>query len=175
MLAMLFTVAVFSVGLSRARTVGDFSKRGKCEWSSNVVEYKQNKHTRKNKKSIRDPTMVRKLKFHEQKLLKKVDFISWKVDNNLQEVKVMRKFHIQKREDYTTWVEHFKHNIWNNKLRSIIILLQLQRTGPPNSLTRRENLWNWQKSAIQIRGKWSNARKALRDGSDTDSMGSREC
>lgn len=46
--------------------------------------------------------MVRKLKFHEQKLLKKVDFISWKVDNNLQEVKVMRKFHIQKREDYTT-------------------------------------------------------------------------
>lgn len=45
--------------------------------------------------------MVRKLKFHEQKLLKKVDFISWKVDNNLNEVKVMKKYHIQKREDYT--------------------------------------------------------------------------
>ncbi|CAH0405685.1 unnamed protein product [Chilo suppressalis] len=47
--------------------------------------------------------MVRKLKFHEQKLLKKVDFISWKVDNNLHEVKVMKKYYIQKREDYTKY------------------------------------------------------------------------
>jgi hypothetical protein len=45
--------------------------------------------------------MVRKLKYHEQKLLKKVDFISWEVDNNLHEVKVMRRYCIQKREDYT--------------------------------------------------------------------------
>lgn len=45
--------------------------------------------------------MVRALKFHEKKLLKKVDFISWKVDNNLNEVKVMKKYFIQKREDYT--------------------------------------------------------------------------
>lgn len=49
--------------------------------------------------------MVRKLKFHEQKLLKKVDFISWKVDNNISEVKVMKKYYIQKREDYTKYVE----------------------------------------------------------------------
>ncbi|XP_023939250.1 U3 small nucleolar ribonucleoprotein protein IMP3 [Bicyclus anynana] len=47
--------------------------------------------------------MVRKLKFHEQKLLKKVDFISWKVDNNLNEVKAMKKYYIQKREDYTKY------------------------------------------------------------------------
>lgn len=47
--------------------------------------------------------MVRKLKFHEQKLLKKVDFISWSLDNNLQEVRVMRKYNIQKREDYTAY------------------------------------------------------------------------
>lgn len=45
--------------------------------------------------------MVRKLKYHEQKLLKKVDFINWEVDNNLHEVKVLRKYHIEKREDYT--------------------------------------------------------------------------
>lgn len=45
--------------------------------------------------------MVRKLKFHEQKLLKKVDFINWKADNNLKEAKILRKYHIQKREDYT--------------------------------------------------------------------------
>uniref|UniRef100_UPI00398F04B5 U3 small nucleolar ribonucleoprotein protein IMP3 isoform X1 n=1 Tax=Pristiophorus japonicus TaxID=55135 RepID=UPI00398F04B5 len=47
--------------------------------------------------------MVRKLKFHEQKLLKKVDFISWEVDNNLSEVKVLRRFRIQRREDYTKY------------------------------------------------------------------------
>ena len=47
--------------------------------------------------------MVRKLKYHEQKLLKKVDFINWEVDNNLHEVKVMKKFCIQKREDYTMY------------------------------------------------------------------------
>lgn len=49
--------------------------------------------------------MVRKLKYHEQKLLKKVDFINWEVDNNLHEVKVLRKYHIEKREDYTKWVK----------------------------------------------------------------------
>ncbi|XP_059915695.1 U3 small nucleolar ribonucleoprotein protein IMP3 [Gadus macrocephalus] len=47
--------------------------------------------------------MVRKLKFHEEKLLKKVDFINWEVDNNLHEVKVLRKYHIEKREDYTKY------------------------------------------------------------------------
>nr|CAG4641083.1 EOG090X0APJ [Eulimnadia texana] len=47
--------------------------------------------------------MVRKLKFHEQKLLKKVDFINWEVDNNLHEVKILKRYHIQKREDYTSY------------------------------------------------------------------------
>lgn len=47
--------------------------------------------------------MVRKLKFHEKKLLKKVDFMSWEVDNNLSEVKVMKKYYVQKREDYTRY------------------------------------------------------------------------
>ncbi|XP_063060561.1 U3 small nucleolar ribonucleoprotein protein IMP3-like [Engraulis encrasicolus] len=47
--------------------------------------------------------MVRKLKFHEQKLLKKVDFLNWEVDNNLQEVKILRKYHIERREDYTKY------------------------------------------------------------------------
>lgn len=45
--------------------------------------------------------MVRKLKFHEQKLLKKVDFITWKVDNAGHENKILRRYHIRKREDYT--------------------------------------------------------------------------
>jgi U3 small nucleolar ribonucleoprotein protein IMP3 len=44
--------------------------------------------------------MVRKLKYHEQKLLKKVDFLHWKNEHNLSEIKVLRRYHIQHREDY---------------------------------------------------------------------------
>ncbi|XP_043486523.1 U3 small nucleolar ribonucleoprotein protein IMP3 [Polistes fuscatus] len=47
--------------------------------------------------------MVRKLKYHEKKLLKKVDFISWEADNNLHEVKILRRFRIQKRSDYAKY------------------------------------------------------------------------
>jgi U3 small nucleolar ribonucleoprotein protein IMP3 len=58
--------------------------------------------------------MVRKLKFHEQKLLKKVDFINWEIDNNLHEIKIMKKFYIQKREDYT------KYNKLSREVRAIV-------------------------------------------------------
>uniref|UniRef100_A0AC34FGQ6 U3 small nucleolar ribonucleoprotein IMP3 n=1 Tax=Panagrolaimus sp. ES5 TaxID=591445 RepID=A0AC34FGQ6_9BILA len=46
--------------------------------------------------------MVRKLKFHEQKLLKKVDYVNWS-DNNVHEGKILRKFAIRKREHYSTY------------------------------------------------------------------------
>lgn len=45
--------------------------------------------------------MVRKLKFHEKKLLKKVDFINWQSDNTIHESKIMRRFQVEKRENYT--------------------------------------------------------------------------
>ncbi|XP_066999174.1 U3 small nucleolar ribonucleoprotein protein IMP3 isoform X1 [Anabrus simplex] len=57
--------------------------------------------------------MVRKLKYHEQKLLKKVDFISWEVDNNLHEVKIMKRYCVQKREDYT------KYNKLSRQIREL--------------------------------------------------------
>ena len=47
--------------------------------------------------------MVRKLKYHEQKLLKKVDFVSWKGERNIREIKILRKYHLEKREDYTKY------------------------------------------------------------------------
>lgn len=46
---------------------------------------------------------MRKLKFHEQKLLKKVDFLNWKNEKNLHEINVLRRYHIQDREDYTRY------------------------------------------------------------------------
>ena len=35
--------------------------------------------------------MPRKLKYHESKLLKKVDFLNWKADGNLREVAVLSR------------------------------------------------------------------------------------
>lgn len=46
---------------------------------------------------------MRKLKFHEKKLLKKVDFFNWEIDNNQHELKIMRKYRILKREQYTMY------------------------------------------------------------------------
>merc|ERR1712170_245407 len=43
---------------------------------------------------------MRQLKFHEKKLLKKVNFLSWKSEHNAREVEVMRRYHIQDRDDY---------------------------------------------------------------------------
>ena len=43
---------------------------------------------------------MRQLKHHEAKLLKKVDFLRWKQEDSLRELQVMRRYHIQDREDY---------------------------------------------------------------------------
>ncbi|PWN93576.1 putative IMP3-component of the U3 small nucleolar ribonucleo protein [Acaromyces ingoldii] len=43
---------------------------------------------------------MRQLKHHEQKLLKKHDFLNWKQDQSHREIKVMRRYHIQHRDDY---------------------------------------------------------------------------
>ena len=50
--------------------------------------------------------MVRKLKYHERKLLKKVDFISWKTDSNVREARILKRYHIERRDDYTKLDNH---------------------------------------------------------------------
>jgi len=47
--------------------------------------------------------MVRKLKYHEATLLRKLDFINWKSDQSVRENKVLRRYHVQDREDYHTY------------------------------------------------------------------------
>jgi hypothetical protein len=44
--------------------------------------------------------MVRKLKHHEQKLLRKVDFTTYKSDNDHRDAVVIRRYAIQKPQDY---------------------------------------------------------------------------
>ncbi|KAM0685665.1 U3 small nucleolar ribonucleoprotein imp3 [Conglomerata obtusa] len=43
---------------------------------------------------------MRKLKYHEQKLLKKVNFLEWKKSNTQREQKIVSKFFLQDRDDY---------------------------------------------------------------------------
>ncbi|CAM9267677.1 unnamed protein product [Scytosiphon promiscuus] len=46
---------------------------------------------------------MRKLKYHEQKLLKKVDFLQWKSDQNVREIQVLRRYLVQNRDDYVKY------------------------------------------------------------------------
>lgn len=69
--------------------------------------------------------MVRKLKYHEATLLRKLDFINWKSDSNVREVKVLRRYHIQDREDYHTYNKIVGHV---TKLTSV--LKQLDERDP---------------------------------------------
>jgi U3 small nucleolar ribonucleoprotein protein IMP3 len=48
---------------------------------------------------------MRQLKHHEKKLLKKVDFLQWKKDDDVREIKIIRRYHLQKREDYHKYVQ----------------------------------------------------------------------
>ncbi|CAB3408296.1 unnamed protein product [Caenorhabditis bovis] len=47
--------------------------------------------------------MVRKFKTHEQKLLKKTDFMQWQVDQQGRQGDMLRKFHVTKREHYALY------------------------------------------------------------------------
>ncbi|KAI9009090.1 hypothetical protein DFJ74DRAFT_686784 [Hyaloraphidium curvatum] len=80
--------------------------------------------------------MVRKLKYHEQKLLKKVDFLQWKSDQSLREIKVMRRYHVQKREDYV------KYNKLCGQIRKLANRLSLLDPRDPFRAAQTDALLN---------------------------------
>ena len=61
---------------------------------------------------------IRKLKYHEKKLLKKVDFL-WTSDDNVREGTILRRYHITNRNDYV------KYNRLAGKIHSYILKLKL--------------------------------------------------
>ncbi|EDO02535.1 hypothetical protein SS1G_05011 [Sclerotinia sclerotiorum 1980 UF-70] len=71
--------------------------------------------------------MVRKLKHHEQKLLRKVDFTTYASDNNHRDAAVIRRYAIQKPGDYQ------KYNRLCGSLRQLAHKLTLL---PPDSPAR---------------------------------------
>mmetsp|Transcript_4039 Transcript_4039/g.6069 ORF Transcript_4039/g.6069 Transcript_4039/m.6069 type:complete len:182 (-) Transcript_4039:269-814(-) len=46
---------------------------------------------------------MRQLKHHEKKLLRKVSLYSWKGEENIRVAKILRRYHIQNREDYVSY------------------------------------------------------------------------
>lgn len=70
---------------------------------------------------------MRKLKHHEYKLLRKADFLQWKRENNLREVRVSRRYHLGNPNEYYQYtkivgeVTHLCHKIQslppNDKVR----------------------------------------------------------
>lgn len=84
---------------------------------------------------------MRELKYHEKKLLKKVDFLNvsafykiiramlkagqWKEDAHNRETKVMRRYHIQDRDDY------HKYNKLCGQIRSYAHRLSLLPAQDP--------------------------------------------
>ncbi|KAK6528106.1 Small subunit (SSU) processome component [Arthrobotrys megalospora] len=74
--------------------------------------------------------MVRKLKHHEQRLLRKVDFLTWNSDSNHREHDIMRRYHIQDSATY------HKYNKLCGSIRQLAHkLAQL----PPDDEFRREH------------------------------------
>ncbi|KAL3424242.1 U3 small nucleolar ribonucleoprotein IMP3 [Phlyctema vagabunda] len=74
--------------------------------------------------------MVRKLKHHEQKLLRKVDFTTYASDNNHRDAAVIRRYAIQKPGDYQ------KYNRLCGSLKQIAHRLA---NLPPDSAFRRKH------------------------------------
>lgn len=77
---------------------------------------------------------LRKLQYHERKLLKKVDFLQWKSDQNVREVKILRRYHVQKREDYS------KYNRLTGSITKLCHRLRLLDAADPKRLALTQQL-----------------------------------
>ncbi|KAF4319209.1 hypothetical protein G195_006823 [Phytophthora kernoviae 00238/432] len=69
--------------------------------------------------------MGRQLKYHEQKLLKKVDLLEWRKENNLHEIKVIRRYRIPDREQY------HKYNRLAGHIRRVVARLKKRPANDP--------------------------------------------
>lgn len=79
---------------------------------------------------------MRKLKYHEKKILKKVDFVNWK--NNVKEVSIMRRYNIS-REEYHSY---FKLSMEIKKVAQEIVDLKDEATRVKLSEILIDKLYN---------------------------------
>ena len=79
---------------------------------------------------------MRKLKHHEQKLLKKVNFLEWKKDAGTREIAVLRRYHIQDREDYS------KYNKLVGQVTKLVSKLKTLKQNDEYRIAKTEQLAN---------------------------------
>jgi U3 small nucleolar ribonucleoprotein protein IMP3 len=80
---------------------------------------------------------MRQLKHHEAKVLKKVDFLHWKsTEDNVREIKVIRRYHIQKRDDY------IKYNKLSGQIKKVATKISLLDPRDPVRLAKEDQLLN---------------------------------
>jgi len=77
---------------------------------------------------------MRQLKFHEKKLLKKVNFLQWKNEHNHREVEVIRRYHLQDRDDYK------KYNNMCGMVTKLVNMLKQLDPRDPARLELTDNL-----------------------------------
>lgn len=68
---------------------------------------------------------MREFKHHEQKLLKRTDFLNWKKERNSHELQVVRRYHLQDREDYTRYSDQRLSYNFLDTASSAVSLLSL--------------------------------------------------
>ena len=77
---------------------------------------------------------MRKLKFHEQKLLKHTDLLNWKKDQNVRELHVVRRYHVQNRDDYQ------KYNKVVGQIQKVIAKLVVLKASDPYRIAKTKQL-----------------------------------
>ncbi|KAG9046445.1 Small subunit (SSU) processome component [Tulasnella sp. UAMH 9824] len=68
---------------------------------------------------------MRQLKFHEKKLLRKVDLLNWKDDANVREITIIRRYHLPSRDEY------HKYNRLCGSIRGFVYRLSLLPAQDP--------------------------------------------
>ena len=77
---------------------------------------------------------MRTLKYHEKKLLRKVDLLNYRRENTLREIQIMRKYHVQGRNDY------IKYNRLVGKVSKLSAALQKLEAHDPFRIRMTEQL-----------------------------------
>uniref|UniRef100_A0A5S6QYK7 ER membrane protein complex subunit 6 n=1 Tax=Trichuris muris TaxID=70415 RepID=A0A5S6QYK7_TRIMR len=72
---------------------------------------------------------MRKLKYHEQKLLKKVNFVDWELDNNVHERTIIQRYRLKNHDEYT---------VYNKLSREVRQVAQKIKELPPTDPFRTE-------------------------------------
>mgnify|MGYP001023391578 CR=1 FL=1 len=101
---------------------------------------------------------MRKLKHHEAKLMKKVNFYDWKSEADHRESRVMHRYHLQNREDYhqysiicglvTALVSKIKLLPADDKFRIKVSEQLLERLHSMGVIDTRENIQAAEKVSV---------------------------